>query len=120
MACTLNALKPGCSYRVRVAAHNSAGWGGAGFPADVVAAATCPEPPRHLDAVRRSAAAHAVAPAEPPRGRLVALHALCATAAHALERPPAPFWRCPFPSRAGTDSDHVCSDVAASKQCLCW
>jgi len=53
-ACTLNALRPGCVYRVRVAACNSAGWGAAGFPANVAAAPTAPDTPQHLQVVRRT------------------------------------------------------------------
>lgn len=51
--CTLRQLLPGCTYRVRVAAHNAAGQGAFSFPADILTAATSPNPPTDLQVASR-------------------------------------------------------------------
>lgn len=47
-ACTINSLRPGCSYRVRVRARNSAGWGQWAIPVDLTTTADAPEAPLSL------------------------------------------------------------------------
>jgi hypothetical protein len=53
--CTVRQLLPGCTYRMRVAAHNAAGQGAFSYPADVSTAATSPNPPTDLQVVSRCA-----------------------------------------------------------------
>ncbi|PNH07060.1 Fibronectin type-III domain-containing protein 3A [Tetrabaena socialis] len=47
-ACTINSLRPGCAYRVRVRARNGAGWGQWALPVDLTTAADAPEAPLSL------------------------------------------------------------------------
>ena len=52
---TLKGLLPGCTYRARVLAQNSAGVGRPSIPTDVVTSPTSPDPPTALAAVSRCA-----------------------------------------------------------------
>lgn len=45
MACTINSLRPGCTYRARVRAANQAGWSQYCLPVDIQTAADVPEAP---------------------------------------------------------------------------
>ena len=45
MACTINSLRAGCSYRARVRAANSAGWGQFCIPEDITTAPDVPDVP---------------------------------------------------------------------------
>ncbi|KAG2434770.1 hypothetical protein HXX76_007655 [Chlamydomonas incerta] len=47
-ACTINSLRPGCAYRVRVRARNAVGWGQWALPVDLTTAADAPEVPQSL------------------------------------------------------------------------
>lgn len=47
-ACTINSLRPGCMYRVRLRACNSAGWGQWSVPGDISTQADVPEVPLAL------------------------------------------------------------------------
>jgi hypothetical protein len=47
-ACTINSLRPGCAYRVRVRARNAVGWGQWALPVDLTTAADVPEVPQSL------------------------------------------------------------------------
>ncbi|GLC41641.1 hypothetical protein PLESTF_000270000 [Pleodorina starrii] len=48
LACTINSLCPGCTYRVRVRARNSAGWGVWAVPVTLTTAPDVPETPHSL------------------------------------------------------------------------
>lgn len=52
-ACTLRQLLPGCTYRVRVSAHNAAGQGSPSVAVDVSTSSTPPDPPLALEAASR-------------------------------------------------------------------
>lgn len=47
-ACTINSLRPGCAYRVRVRARNVVGWGQWALPVDLTTASDAPEVPQSL------------------------------------------------------------------------